>query len=314
MHRPVNLWFGRKSSLFVLGIWYIEKKNMSKPAIMKVWDVQLGLAIHIKAPNERFLVIDMGTGNWESGNTSPLSSLQYEDIYYMIITHPHLDHIDDILIFDNNAPSVLWRPNAISNDEVMEGVMEVDKPKFKKYCEINDRYNAAISQRDDPKTEQPFDGMTVVNYATTLCDKSNFNNFSPITIVRLSGIKIVICGDNETSSFEKLMKQTGFIDDVRNADILVAAHHGRENGYYEDFVNKVNPRLTIISDSSISSTTAQAKYTDASRGWDVLNRNTRQYEKRYCLTTRNDGNIEIEFGESSNPNYKDVLSVSIHAY
>lgn len=286
---------------------------MAKQAVMKVWDVQLGLAIHIKAPNGKYLVIDLGTGNWESGNTSPLSTLRYKDIYYMIITHPHLDHIDDILHFDDNSPSVLWRATAITNDEVMEGVRECDKPKFKKYCEVNNRYNRAISTEEDPTTETPFDGMIVDKYFTTLCDKSNFNNFSPVTIVQLEGIKIVICGDNETASFEKLMNQSGFQDDVSNADILVAAHHGRETGYYKEFVDKVNPRLTIISDSSKSKTTAQTKYTDASRGWDVHNRNSGKDETRYCLTTRSDGNIEVVFGESSDPNYKNILSVSIHA-
>ena len=285
---------------------------MAKQAIMKVWDVQLGLAIHIKAPNGKYLVIDMGTGNWENGNTSPLSVLKYKNIHYMIITHPHLDHIDDILHFDDNEPTIIWRAKSISNDEVMKGVRDCDKPKFEKYCEINDRFNRLISTEEDPSTGEPFDGMTVDKYSTNLCDKSNFNNFSPVSIVRLGGIKIVICGDNESSSFEKLMDQTGFQKDVSGADILVAAHHGRETGYYKDFVNIVNPRLTIISDSSKSNTTAQAKYTDASRGWDVHNMNSGKYEKRYCLTTRNDGNIEILFGESSTSD-NGVLSVSIHA-
>lgn len=279
---------------------------------MKVWDVQLGLAIHVKAPNGKYLVIDMGTGNWECGNTSPLSMLRDKVIHYMIITHPHLDHIDDILQFDDNAPTVLWRAKAIANDEVMNGVRDCDKPKFKKYCEINNRYSRTISSNEDPSTEEPFDGMTVVKYNTELCDKSNFNNLSPVTIVRLDKIKIVICGDNETASFEKLMKQTGFEDDVKDADILVTAHHGRETGYYKVFVDKVNPRLSIISDSAKSQTTAQDKYTKASRGWDVHNRNTGQDENRKCLTTRSDGNIEILFGESSTSN-NGVLSVSIHA-
>lgn len=285
---------------------------MAKQAIMKVWDVQLGLAIHIKAPNGKYFVIDMGTGNWESGNTSPLSLLRYKDIHYMIITHPHLDHIDDILQFDDNEPKVLWRAKAITNDEVMEGVRDCDKPKFEKYCEINNRFNGTISSSEDPTTVTPFDGMTVKKYNTTECDKSNFNNFSPVIIVRLEKIKLVICGDNETASFEKLMVQTGFQDDVKDADILVTSHHGRETGYYKDFVDKVNPRLSIISDSSKSKTTAQDKYTKASRGWDVHNRNTGKDENRKCLTTRSDGNIEILFGESStSPN--GVLSVSIHA-
>ena len=252
---------------------------MAKQAIMKVWDVQLGLAIHIKAPNGKYLVIDMGSGNWESGNTSPLSLLRNKDIYYMIITHPHLDHIDDILQFDNNEPIVLWRAKAISNDEVMEDVRYCDKPKFEKYCEINNRFNRPITSEEDPSTEGPYDGMTVNLYTADQCDKSNFNNFSPVIIVRLSSIKIVICGDNETTSFGELMKQTGFQDDVKGADVLVAAHHGRETGYYKDFGDIVNPRLSIISDSSKSKTTAQDKYTKISRGWDVYNLNSEKYEK-----------------------------------
>ena len=128
----------------------------------------------------------------------------------------------------------------------------------------------------------------------------------------MAGIKIVICGDNESSSFDELIKKTGFLDDVSDADVLVAAHHGRETGYYKDFVGKVNPRLTIISDSSKSSTTAQTKYTNASRRWNVHNLNSGKDEKRYCLTTRSDGNIEILFGESTTSN-NGVLSVSIHA-
>ena len=231
----------------------------------------------------------------------------------MIITHPHLDHIDDILYFDYNSPSVLWRATSIRNEEVMEGVRECDKPKFKKYCEVNDRFNRVVSKDEDPVTGTPFDGMTVDTYSTTVCDKSNYNNFSPITIVRLGGIKIVICGDNESASFERLMNQLGFQNDISEADILVAAHHGRETGYYKDFVDKVNPRLTIISDSSKSSTTAQTKYTNASRGWDVHNLKSGKDETRYCLTTRSDGNIKVVFGESINTNYKSVLSVSTHA-
>jgi len=285
---------------------------MVKKAIMKVWDVQLGLAIHIKAPNGKYLVIDMGTGNWESGNASPLSLLRNKDIHYMIITHPHLDHIDDILQFDRNEPTVLWRAKAITNDEVMEGVRDCDKPKFEKYCEINNRFDRPISSSEDATTDTPFDGMTVKQYNTTHCDKSNFNNFSPVTIVRLDKIKIVICGDNETASFEILMNKAGFQDDVKDADILVTAHHGRETGYYKDFVDKVNPRLSIISDSSKSKTTAQDKYTKVSRGWTVHNLNSGKDEKRYCLTTRSDGNIEIVFGEDSKSS-NGVLSVSIHA-
>ena len=45
---------------------------MARLATMTVWDVQLGLAIHVKAPNGKYIIIDLGTGTYESGNTSPL--------------------------------------------------------------------------------------------------------------------------------------------------------------------------------------------------------------------------------------------------
>ena len=34
---------------------------MAKTAIMKVWNVELGLAVHIKAPNGKYVVIDLGS-------------------------------------------------------------------------------------------------------------------------------------------------------------------------------------------------------------------------------------------------------------
>ena len=44
---------------------------MAKTAVMKVWDVELGLAIHIAAPNGKYIVIDLGS----KAGVSPLRSL-----------------------------------------------------------------------------------------------------------------------------------------------------------------------------------------------------------------------------------------------
>ena len=53
---------------------------MTRQATMTVWDVQLGLAIHVKAPNGKYIIIDLGTGTYESGNTSPLKKRRYDNI------------------------------------------------------------------------------------------------------------------------------------------------------------------------------------------------------------------------------------------
>lgn len=280
---------------------------MGRIAKMTVWNVQLGLAIHIKAPNGKYIVIDLGTGTEESGNISPLKQLKFEDIAFMILTHPHLDHIDDILNFDINRPKVLLRQDHLSNEDVMRNVRECDKPKFVKYCEINNQYNIPISPYDAYFTENPnnYGGLEIKKFHTEECNNSNFNNFSIITVLTLSNVKVVICGDNEKESFDILMNQEKFKSAVKDADVLVAPHHGRESAYHAEFVSLVNPRITIISDTIKDDSSASGKYTEISRGWDING------IKRYCLTTRNDGNIIVEFGESDDPDYYGILDINL---
>lgn len=279
---------------------------MAKLATMTVWDVQLGLAIHVKAPNGKYIVIDLGTGTYESGNSSPLRKRMWDNIAYMVITHPHLDHISDILNFDINAPKILCRPPLLTNEEVMEGVRQCDRAKFEKYCQINDRYNSPVKYDDENYTGNPnnYGGLEIQTFSTSLCDHSNFNNFSMITVFQFSGIKVVVCGDNEKDSFDKLMKENDFKNAVRSADVLVAPHHGRESAYHSEFVSLVNPRITIISDTTKSDASAVDKYTQRSRGWTVRG------EERKCLTTRNDGNITVEFGECDDPKYCGTLHIT----
>ncbi len=283
---------------------------MARQAVMTVYDVQLGLAVHVKAPNGKYIIIDLGTGTYESGNQSPLLKRRYDNIGYMVITHPHLDHIDDILKFDINAPTTLRLASDITKDEVMHGVRDCDRDKFEKYCKINDRYSSPVSPTTDPTNPDNYGGLSICTYSTSVCSKDNFNNFSIITVFDLSDCKLVVCGDNEKESLDVLMNRDSFKNAVRNADVLVAPHHGRESGYQDDFISLVNPSITIISDTAKSDASAVDKYTNKSRGWAVWDRN-RESSTRYCLTTRNDGNIQVTFGESKNTEFKSILCVEL---
>jgi len=279
---------------------------MNNQVEMVFWDVQHGHATYIKSPNGRHIVIDLGTGQYSSKNStfSPLKHLQYRygvtQLDYIVITHPHLDHIDDILQFDALNPKVLWRPTLISNQEVMKGVRPNDWNKFNKYCEINDRYNRSISSDDYDSTDNinNWGGLQITGSNAINCSHDNFNNFSRITIVEYAGIKIVIPGDNESESFEELLRDNYFLNKISNADILLAPHHGRESGYNADFVNRIKPKLTIVSDGKKVDTSANSRYSQISSGWEVYKRSGGS-GKRYCLSTNNDGHIVVKFGVDS---------------
>lgn len=292
---------------------------MANLATMTVWDVQHGLAVHIKAPNGKYIVIDLGSGSYSGQNTtfSPLGYLrrnQYvSSVDYMIITHPHRDHIDDILNFDRVNPKILCRPRSLSNEEVMEGVSFNDRAKFTKYCEVNTRYSSPIESTNpaNPANTDNYGGLELETYLPYSCSHDNFNNFSIITVIEYAGIKIVIAGDNESASFEELLRRNDFENAVRNADVLIAPHHGRESGYYCNFIDIVNPRITIVSDGACCDSSANSRYSAKSRGWGVYDRNGRE-STRYCLTTNSDGNIKINFGPSDNPKYYNTLNINVN--
>lgn len=276
---------------------------MSRQVDMVVWDVQHGHATYIKTPNNRHIVIDLGTGDY-SGNNLEFSPLRHiktnygvTQLDYVVITHPHLDHIDDILNFDSLNPKVLWRPKALTNEEVMIGVQEKDKAKFQKYCDINNRYNESIDANSNNNTSNPanWGGMSIKQFSTSNCNHNNFNNFSAITIFEYAGIKIVVSGDNESPSYIELMKSSEFVSAISNADVLLAPHHGRESGYYLDFINQVSPRITIVSDGGHYDYSASDRYSQKSSGWTVHKRNGSS-STRKCLTTNSDGAVTVKFG------------------
>lgn len=194
----------------------------------------------------------------------------------------------------------------------MTGILEQQKATFEAYCNFVESYTADVEPGNSPKSGVPFDGLCVNAYSTSLCDKSNKNNHSSIVVLQLGNAKIVVCGDNESESFEILMRKDSFKKAVENAYVLVAPHHGRESGYYKNFVSLVNPYITIISDTSKGDTSVTEKYANITKGYSVFNRLTFKNEQRKCLTTRNDGNIQVGFGEIDDPKYSGYLHIETH--
>ena len=145
--------------------------------------------------------------------------------------------------------------------------------------------------------------MNVRTFQASHCDKSIINNISAVVVLQLGTAKVVICGDNQKESLQELMQDPEFVAAIQGALILVAPHHGRETGYLEEFAKTVNPYITIISDTIKGETSVADKYSNLSIGYGVFDGQTREMTQRKCLTTRNDGNIEVIFGyDDSNSN------------
>lgn len=282
---------------------------------MRIWDVKHGSAIYFRTPNNRVFVIDLGRGDYSENNElrSPLETIRnhYGDteIYNLTITHPHKDHIDDILNLDKLGLKVLTlnHPTWLNRNDVMNNnIRETDKPKYERYFKLNEEYTGSVDGTAlDISVPDNNGGVRIRRFSTPDLPKGNLNNHSIITVLDYERTKIVIPGDNEWDSLEELMQKDNFKDAITDCDVLIAPHHGRESAYHSGFVKLCNPCITVISDGSICDTSANSKYSSMSRGWGVWKKG--ENTDRKLLTTNNDGEIYIDFGRdqgAANPYLK----------
>jgi beta-lactamase superfamily II metal-dependent hydrolase len=275
-----------------------------------VWDVNHGSATYIKTPNDRHIVVDLG----DAGNFSPLQTLFARGVRHLdvaIVTHPHRDHLDDIFNLYLLSPRALWRPKHLSEEEIRNGNRASDMLVVQQYLQINEQFNGPLGPTDDLAQPANFGGAAFQVFVPRYCDRSNLNNHSLVVVASYAGLKIVIPGDNEATSWAELLQDRLFVRAVSGADILLAPHHGRQAGYCAELFEVMgNPRLIVISDGRFGDTSATGRYSNQARGWQVFDA-AGASETRFCLTTRSDGHITIKLGWVGNsPQNGNFLNVT----
>jgi len=122
----------------------------------------------------------------------------------------------------------------------------------------------------------------------------------------------VIPGDNESPSWKELLWRPDFVAAIKGADVLLAAHHGRDAGFCPELFEVMGkPRLVMISDGRFGDTSATSRYSSQATGWTVYDAAGLQ-DSRKCLTTRCDGHITVKLGwlDASNTAKGNFLNVT----
>jgi beta-lactamase superfamily II metal-dependent hydrolase len=119
------------------------------------------------------------------------------------------------------------------------------------------------------------------------CNFNDTNNISLVTFLQCGDVSFVIPGDLEVAGWIELLKNINFQTELANVNVFIASHHGRENGYCSDVFKYCSPSVVIFSDSPMKHATQEMASTYATHASGV----TFNGEKRYVLTTRNDGSI-----------------------
>lgn len=185
--------------------------------------------------DNKVMMIDTGTINRLNDIKSSLMTLNIDTIDYMIITHPHDDHMGCAasIINDYNVLNIIMpkldESNMVTTDAYEEFLNAV----------INKKVNAIAAE---PGYSFSLGGAKVGLFAPLKQD-DNLNNMSVVTKIIYGETSFLFQGDAEKKVENALIKS----DYDLSADIIKLGHHGSNTSSTAKYLQAVNPKAAVIS-------------------------------------------------------------------
>lgn len=181
------------------------------------------------------MVIDTSISPRVEDVYSALKSLNVDTIDYLVITHPHDDHM-------GNAVSLIKSHNV--KNIVMPKLSEENTPTTSAY---EDLLNAILSNDVKAIAAEPgrsfMLGDAKVDIFAPLSKDKNLNNMSAVLKVTYGATSFLFQGDAE-----KKVENTLLREDVDvSADIIKVGHHGSKTSSGDKYIKAVSPKAAVIS-------------------------------------------------------------------
>ena len=217
----------------------------------------------------RLAKMDLGVRGNFNQKKYPVNPISYmkshgvDSIFRYIQTHPDMDHMDGIeALFEQFGPINVWDTDnrkTISGNAWDHGRYSQDDWKF---------YQSLRRRRapGDPKRlvllagaegkyfniggngSKGGDGLYVLaptqELVAAATETGDYNDCSYVILYRVAGRKIVFGGDSHDETWKFILEE--FSNEVENIDLLIAPHHGRKSGRSYEFLDTLNPSLTLF--------------------------------------------------------------------
>ncbi len=218
--------------LIIILILHNNIKMFNQNSYLTFIDVGQGDSILFEIKNKTIL-IDTGGNMFSDYNMAKnklipyFKSLGIKKINYLILTHSDYDHMGESinLINDFKVDNVIFNHNDY-NDLELE-LIEILKNKkinyFKDLKQLNIYNNKLYFLNKKIYTEE--------------------NDNSSVIYFKINGINVLLMGDAGINVESDILNN--YI--LNNIDILKVGHHGSKTSSSENFINKINPKYSIIS-------------------------------------------------------------------
>ena len=201
-----------------------------KQLVAHFLDVGQADANVIELPNGELMLIDAGLSGSSEEIIQYIQDLGYDEIDYVVATHPHADHIGGMAeVIDAFQIGNIYMPRAVSTSKTYENLLEV----------IQDKGLTIKTGKIGVKVLEEED-LSIEMFAPVGDDYSNLNNYSIVLKIIYGDVSFLYTGDAEEENLEEI---TGDIE----ADVLKVGHHGSDTSTSKDFLEKVQPEYAIIS-------------------------------------------------------------------
>lgn len=196
--------------------------------------INVGQGDSILIQNKDFnILIDSGSNTSSEFLISYLNSLHIKKLNYIIATHPHEDHIgamDDII--NKFHVYKFIGPKLTTTGSDFKNMIEALNKKNLYISTVTD--NSTIKLSNNSSLYFPWTGSTI---------DDNTNNYSMVVQYNYNDISFLFTGDIEKEVETKLLSSS--ID--LSSEVLKVSHHGSNSSSTLNFLNEVNPFISIIS-------------------------------------------------------------------
>lgn len=221
-----------KFNLFAKNCNNFVQSNPNKIFVHYI-DVGQGDSILVQV-NNRNLLIDSGPKSDKRKLLSYLSTLKLDRLDYIIATHPHEDHIDNMsdVIRDYNVLN-FYAPKVVTTTKSFELMIDALKNKNLKINVIRKGINS-IDLGENTK---------VTVFSPTQDSYEDLNNYSAVIKIEYGSTSFLFTGDAQKDVEKEILNNNENI----SADVLKVGHHGSSTSTSPAFLRKVNPSIAVIS-------------------------------------------------------------------
>lgn len=211
-------------------------------------------------------IFESASGNHNQKN-HPVNPIEYlqkfevKDIFRFILTHPDMDHMDGIeSLFNSFNVSNFWDTENTKEMDEQSNWGRYKKEDWDFYQSIRNNkddklpvlnlYAGAKGKyyNEDGDGKAGGDGLFILAPTKELVSEANesetFNDCSYVILYKVNNKKIIFAGDSEEKTWNYILENHK--DEVEDIDILIAPHHGRKSGGNDEYLDVLNPKLTLF--------------------------------------------------------------------